>query len=620
MRRKILSSIFIVLFFLSLSLALGILKTTEKTRVRKDREIEQDLRVVDVFQGNFSPSNAVILRINESSDIAFSIKPIVDALNTTITFYLPADMVQLVDGELTWSGEVKKDEEIWLNISIKATYPMSGNIRARVMGFTQDGAVDQSYYLSVSTEEFGFLEDLEKDRIPMRKLEPGRRTISSQEFQAPNPGCIDVQGIFSFNNEFGGYSPMRYVMVTLFDTDLGLLAESTTDSNGAYLFHNVLNDKAEGLDICVVVLSASEAAITVDAGGYVYGATTWTLQNVADGTHDFGSLSPSMYNEAWQSMDAVITEYLWIESEVGWTRSQVVIWWPFGSWPSTNGNLIDLPDKASVSWDHITVHHEYGHCVMFSAYENSWPPTSFSGGHYVFSETDGGFALTEGWAEFMQCAVDNNPGNLAGWSSGHGGNIEVNDWYNCIDTGDMDGDIIEGSVASILWDIFDPYNDDGLSMGFDEIWTIIGVDNPSDIHSFWDLWGLHGYGQVIELNIIYWNYGIEKIPYISISVDPGDIEFGTIYEGGSGTSSVTITNDGNVEASIEARLESEEPVGFYTSNLKMFEVIAGYVLVEEWNLVLPSAYVESVSLQLTIPHPCPAEDKTAILVFWAVEK
>jgi len=73
----------------------------------------------------------------------------------------------------------------------------------------------------------------------------------------------------------------------------------------------------------------------------------------------------------------------------------------------------------------------------------------------------------------MQCVVDNDPSNLADWYLGHGGDIESNDWYNCIDTGSMDGDIIEGSVASILWDIWDPSNDDDLFLEFDEIWHIM---------------------------------------------------------------------------------------------------------------------------------------------------
>lgn len=116
---------------------------------------------------------------------------------------------------------------------------------------------------------------------------------------------------------------------------------------------------------------------------------------------------------------------------------------------------------------------------------------------------------------------------------------------------------------------------------------------------------------------IIYDFTIQMPEIISISVDPSDIDFGTIYEGGSVTSSVTITNDGNVEVSITAILEEESHEEFYASNLKMFEVGLGYVYVVEWNLALPPTYEEVVALELTIPYPCPAGDKTAILVFWA---
>ena len=118
-------------------------------------------------------------------------------------------------------------------------------------------------------------------------------------------------------------------------------------------------------------------------------------------------------------------------------------------------------------------------------------------------------------------------------------------------------------------------------------------------------------------NVIDGIVSIYTTGIISINVDPGDIDFGQIYEGGSGTSSVTITNDGTIEVSVTATLGSEDPVGFYTDNLKIFEIGLGYVYVVEWNLVLPSKYEESVPLELTIPYLCSAGDKTAILTFWA---
>ena len=54
----------------------------------------------------------------------------------------------------------------------------------------------------------------------------------------------------------------------------------------------------------------------------------------------------------------------------------------------------------------------------------------------------------------------------------------------------MDGAIIEGSAASILWDIYDPTNiagdNDYLAWGFDEIFTVLQNDKPQNMLEFWN--------------------------------------------------------------------------------------------------------------------------------------
>jgi len=135
--------------------------------------------------------------------------------------------------------------------------------------------------------------------------------------------------------------------------------------------------------------------------------------------------------------------------------------------------------------------------------------------------------------------------------------------------------------------------------------TILNLDNVelSD-----KLVGLYFPDVVIDGSVSIYMLGI-----ISISVDPGDIDFGTIYEGGSGTSSVTITNDGNVEVSVNATLGSEDPVGFYTSNFKLDELA-----ISEWSIPsLGLSASEIVGLSLDIPVDIEPGFKTAILTFWA---
>jgi len=108
----------------------------------------------------------------------------------------------------------------------------------------------------------------------------------------------------------------------------------------------------------------------------------------------------------------------------------------------------------------------------------------------------------------MQCAVSNDPNNLVSY----GMNIETNTWYDVIDEEDLDGAYVEGSVASILWDIFDEIDfddNDSLCLGFDKIFNILLNYNPNNIHEFWDYF-IQDYGYEDQLREIYYHYGINK--------------------------------------------------------------------------------------------------------------
>ncbi|HUV59147.1 MAG TPA: CARDB domain-containing protein [Desulfatiglandales bacterium] len=309
--------------------------------------------------------------------------------------------------------------------------------------------------------------------------------------------------------EDGTPKPIRYATVILYEDGLlrdTELARGNTDSNGYFSFTISMSGSK---NVYVSVFCESSAARVGNSLGSTYWVKTDTkIINESDpSTWDLGWYIFGSGYANWQAMDDIIDEYQWINNRVDWTRSQVLVKWPTGNWPRTNGNVIYLPDKATAYWDRVTVLHEYGHCVMYAVYGNSFPSGSGPSPHYIYSESSPGFALLEGWAEFMQCTIDNNPQNLWSFYNGHGGNIEDNDWYNCIDTGDLDGDIIEGSVASSFWDIFDPVNDDDLYLGFDEIWHIIREYNPNDINSFLTYWFNH-YNYSHQMRAIYYNYGI----------------------------------------------------------------------------------------------------------------
>jgi hypothetical protein len=518
--------------------------------MKREDNVSESRRIVvempkqdDPFKGSFVGSK--IPYLNQVAQITFTVTPEEDMQDSTIKFFLPPD-AELNGGDLEWHGDLKEGQELSLDLSIKVTDKVEQNIKAEALTYIDGIMITRSYYFHFSTVD-------EPDPSPIREPDgtlimqtmaknislgspPSRANIQKQQ---KSPGYITVIGKFEYVNENGGYSAMRHVYTELWDSEIGpdeSLGYDYTDDDGNFYYY-VNNDDGylqDGRDVYVKAWAYSNAAkTTTDLLGAQYNVFTTTKSDVPDGTVDFGSMYPTSYNEAWEAVDASWSEYIWINRQVGWTRSRVHIKWPSGTWPSADGDRIYLPDKDTEGWEHDTVHHEYGHCVMWNAYGNSWPPYAYSGDHWASMESDEGFATIEGWAEFMQCVVDNDPNNLQdlyGW-----GNIEFNDWYNEDDSGDFDGDIIEGSFASILWDIFDPANDDGLNMGFDEIWTIMLNDWPGSIHDIWDGWSTRGYGHDQALWQIYYNYGVNKdnvIPTVDVfSVTPDSVTLGGLRYG-----------------------------------------------------------------------------------------
>lgn len=349
-------------------------------------------------------------------------------------------------------------------------------------------------------------------------------------------GSITVKGKFEYVDESGVNQPMRQVKVYLMDDDKWegwpfdeQVAWQYTNNNGEYSF-TVINDDGygqNGRDPYIKVESSNVAAIVKSP---LYGIYTLTLPKVGNNlpdnsVWDYGTASPVSNNEAWQILDAVLAERNFIKGPTGWERpTRVTINWPSGLVPLCYGDTIHLPLKIIWSWDRLTVYHLYGLSVLYTLYGNRFP-VGWVGPlppHRVVFESSGTVALVEGWAGFLQAAVDDNPNNLIDIS---GGNIETNNWFNFVDAGQMDGNIIEGSVASVFWDIFDPANDDPLSLNFAPIFSIIKDFKPTDINAFWNWWKYRYPAYAGPLATTAWQLGIDWDifpPTGSIVINSGD--------------------------------------------------------------------------------------------------
>jgi hypothetical protein len=458
---------------------------------------------------------------------------------------MPADLITVVSGNAIWQGDVKKDETLTLSLSLATQGEVAAYVRADVEASDSGKDYRSSYYLRIATSETGydasgsmepgFFRAVNLEYVSTTSSPVSSRAIQNTE-EPISAGTFEVRGRFLYLNENGGYSSARYMWVRLRDNkDAGWSVSQWTNETGYFDFI-VANSAGGRSPILDLIAEGQWDWKTTDAGGGQYWWSTGVLaDNVPDGWvwTNYG-LSPGNNNEALQAGDAVYAEMQFVYNWMGWMRSKVTIRWPIESWPHSHGDYIDLPNKSTAGWNHVTVHHEDGHCVMWTLYGNTWPEGWVGCSHWVGMEDPHiADAWVEGYAEFMEAAVDNNPNNL----QGNGQNIETNDWFNWVDTGDMDGAYIEGEVASILWDILDPVNipgdNDHMAWGYDEIFTVLrygdaGVDdNPNSILEFWDDWASRWPDNATSMGPlcdIYYNYGIDKDwynPWGSVVINGG---------------------------------------------------------------------------------------------------
>ena len=178
-------------------------------------------------------------------------------------------------------------------------------------------------------------------------------------------------------------------------------------------------------------------------------------------------------------------------------------------------------------WQRITVFHEYGHAVMTDAYAYSYqavPRGSYFGTHRLETVSDLGFAFNEGWAEFMEAAVDNTALNVTGFLGQSSPNIETNAWWTGHVSGNGDnvkGELVEGTVASILWDIFDTSasidlnadsDDDQISDRLDLFWEIFLDERPQNITDVAVAWRARNFPMLKALEEIFAHHHARSRP------------------------------------------------------------------------------------------------------------
>lgn len=433
------------------------------------------------------------------AELSLVVVPEADAQNAEIRIVLPEGF-SLFSGSLHWCGKLSRNVTVQMNVFIRAELVGIWRIEAIATGKSSGGyhkICSTHCYVHVAEKEAHILGSaLENSaKIDVTKLDDGgdqKRLITLL-----SSGTISVYGYWYYKNEFGISMPARYAKVELWnDSATGdvLLATTSVQSNGYYEFTAVETDN-ETLALYVKLFcQTSEYQIVrvYDPDFVIY----WSQTNVHNVTEEYLNMGAWLVQgdqrECWKIYDNIVDGYFWLLNKTGWNRSEV-----YARLTGSMGFSLSLGDGMIIfpgdGWIRETVLHEYGHCINYAARGGSFPPSNYEENeHYLDTEADLGWAFREGWAEFFTCAVDNNPSlettTYADGPFGHG------------DSGDWDGDYVEGAVAQVFWDIFDgeksydyPTWDlerygDYISNEFDKLWDIFLNHDPNSIHSFWYWW------------------------------------------------------------------------------------------------------------------------------------
>jgi len=455
------------------------------------------------------------IRVNETFELKITLQTSIDISTAKIKIDLPHTFKVL-------SGETDIKEES-IVAGVPSTYTLSvkplsrGTWGIEAWVYTNEGYSGYScctVYVDVSVTP---------ETIAQAK--EGLSTNIIEHHNAPgvkSPGTTLVWGYWYYKDGSGNIKPVRYATVKIWDEDTfgdDLLATTYTDANGYYSAVIDNNDGEGGTqDVYIEVYTETQAVIVKTTDNKVYVTYTSTTYDIPDGTWYAGSwLVADSQRGGFFIMDTVIDGYQWLDNQVGWTRSQVTAYWPAANADDAYSTGDAFYIGSNYQFSRPTILHEYAHCIHYEANGGSFPPGSGPSPHYMDSESSGGFALTEGWAEFFPCAVDNTPD--CPWGGSLESTVYADGPFGHGDYGDWDGDIVEGAVANIFWDIFDGVSSsdhpswsnygDYIDGQFSKLWNILLNYRPQDINEFWDYW-ISLYGADANIWGIFYNARINK--------------------------------------------------------------------------------------------------------------
>ena len=519
--QKWMKSLAVILPFILICCIPVIVHAHEKSHAARERLLS--------FDGELSLSNPP--RIGERATLTLEI-------SSKISNPRPIEVVfRLPDGLTAHSQSTFANQLLPLNTAQSYSVEIQGRqvgvytIQASTY-WTENGSTKaQHFYTYLAVNQHG--SQVSKASIPptySQRLEPlrgkrlNRTLVDTQK--------VLVQGqIRYFDDNQRLELPIRHVGVRLLeqnaiqpDEEIG---KTETDADGRYHFPEIDNTDPEDetkRDLYVIITFENSILKLTSESNVPYQFQSEPRLNIDSGDVeiDLSFNSSHQLRPAGHIFNVIQDEHAFVQEHGGWQRSQTHVIWPVkgfdGAAFSPREDVIWI--STEYQWERPAMLHEYGHALMYAAYDNDFPKTNRYGAHYIFTVSDKGFALIEGFAEFMEAVVDDNAFNLIERLNRQVPNAETNKWWRGGPFGrgnNTNGEIVEGAVASILWDIVDTASsidhqpgsdDDKIANQFQPIWQILIEDKPQGVVDFWHGWLRRENESVIALREIYFNHGI----------------------------------------------------------------------------------------------------------------
>ncbi len=475
-----------------------------------------------------------------------------DMPQTRLQLSLPTG-VELVAGQTEYFLDVVKDQPYVVEVPIRVTaageWPIDAYATWPSDPHSQGGFGDNKRLFLTSSSSTALVEqgeDVQQPIIPVMQFDPPS-VVTVTRLSPAGESPLSVGGIITFTGYLSFTSisvqpapgdptnyitttqiqPLRRNLIEVWDVNPGNVYRKVStmpvyaDATGRYFISVTnLDTDGTGLDPYLVIYSTDNLRVNIaNASGTTYAFGTAQIgSNLADGVYNFSySLSSAVDSAPLYIFDLVAnTAYDFLTTNTTWAITTTAQFrYPvhcaqvpfFGS--CYTGTIYLVQNDG---WDSDVILHEYAHFVLAKAYADDGAIVhacaSVGYTHGFRTHTSDECAWSEGWASFLQGAIQGQPDYL---DSNYPGDLGYGprQYFEApspglapLDLTHPDSSDDETAILAALWDIYDNATEDwdGIGLNINNpssngIWTLATTINPGHwpinlrrTEDFWLAW------------------------------------------------------------------------------------------------------------------------------------